>query len=174
MKFEEFGLNEQLLEAIHYMNYTEATEIQSKAIPIILQNKDVIGCAQTGTGKTAAFILPILNNIAKENTKGINTLVLVPTRELAIQVGKVLKLFSKNNPLNILVSYGGGALKEQKELLNDTDILVGTVGRISDYVEQDLFELGRIKTLVLDEVDSMMQKHFQDELNYILKTTPKK
>ena len=112
MKFNEFGLNDKLLEAIGYMNFEKATEIQEKAIPLIMEGKDLIGCAQTGTGKTAAFVLPTLHQIAEESHSGIHTLVLVPTRELAIQIDQQIQGLAYFTNTESLAVYGGGRSEE--------------------------------------------------------------
>lgn len=178
MKFEEFGLNEQLLEAIHYMNYTEATEIQSKAIPIILQNKDVIGCAQTGTGKTAAFILPILHNIAQENTSGINTLVLVPTRELAVQIDQQIQGMSWFTNVNSFAVYGGGSgvewEKERRALSQGADIVIATPGRLQAHMANGYVDFSTLRHLILDEADRMLDIGFYDDIKNIIKQIPEK
>ena len=178
MKFEEFGLNENLLEAIHYMNFTEATEIQSKAIPIILKNKDVIGCAQTGTGKTAAFILPILNNISQEQSKGINTLILVPTRELAVQIDQQIQGMSWFTNVNSFAVYGGGTgvewEKERRALSKGADIVIATPGRLQAHMANGYVNFSTLKHLILDEADRMLDIGFYDDITNIIKDLPKK
>ncbi len=178
MKFEEFGLNEKLLEAIHYMNYTDATEIQSKAIPIILENKDVIGCAQTGTGKTAAFILPILNHIARENTSGINTLVLVPTRELAVQIDQQIQGMSWFTNVNSFAVYGGGSgvewEKERRALSQGADIVIATPGRLQAHMANGYVDFSTLRHLILDEADRMLDIGFYDDIKNIISQLPKK
>lgn len=178
MKFEDFGLNENLLEAIHYMNYTEATEIQSKAIPVILDNKDVIGCAQTGTGKTAAFILPILNNIARENTSGINTLVLVPTRELAVQIDQQIQGMSWFTNVNSFAVYGGGSgvewEKERRALSQGADIVIATPGRLQAHMANGYVDFSTLRHLILDEADRMLDIGFYDDIKNIISQIPAK
>lgn len=177
MKFEEFGLNDNLLEAIHYMNFTEATEIQSKAIPVILQKKDVIGCAQTGTGKTAAFILPILHHIANENTKGINTLVLVPTRELAIQIDQQIQGMSWFTNVNSFAVYGGGSgvdwEKERRALAQGAEIVIATPGRLQAHMANGYVDFSNLHHLILDEADRMLDIGFYDDIMNIIKDIPK-
>lgn len=178
MKFEDFGLNDNLLEAIHYMNFSEATEIQSKAIPVILEGKDVIGCAQTGTGKTAAFILPTLHHIAKENTKGINTLVLVPTRELAIQIDQQIQGMSWFTNVNSFAVYGGGTgvdwEKEHRALSKGADIIIATPGRLQAHMANGYVDFSGLHHLILDEADRMLDIGFYDDIMNIIKELPKK
>ena len=178
MKFEEFGLNDNLLEAIHYMNFTEATEIQTKAIPVILEKKDVIGCAQTGTGKTAAFILPTLHHIALENTKGINTLVLVPTRELAIQIDQQIQGMSWFTNVNSFAVYGGGSgvewEKERRALSQGAEIVIATPGRLQAHMANGYVDFSNLHHLILDEADRMLDIGFYDDIMNIIKELPKK
>lgn len=170
--FAKLGICREIQEVIKEEGFDNPTIIQNKAIPQVFSNRDIIATAKTGSGKTLVYATRIIQNCFRG--EGVQAVVIVPTRELAIQVGDVLKKFSKHKELNIMISYGKGSLKAQKEQLLDTDIIVSTTGRLSDYVEQDLFQLGRIKFLVIDEVDSLMQKQFQLELDYIVKEMPKK
>ena len=178
MKFTEFGLNDSLLEAIDYMNFTEATEIQQKAIPIILKREDVIGCAQTGTGKTAAFILPTLHHISEERTKGINTLVLVPTRELAIQIDQQIQGMSWFTNVNSFAVYGGGTgvdwEKERRALSKGADIVIATPGRIQAHMANGYVDFSNLRHLILDEADRMLDIGFYDDIMNIIKELPKK
>ncbi|MDZ7848989.1 MAG: DEAD/DEAH box helicase [Owenweeksia sp.] len=178
MKFDEFGLNDQLLEAIHYMNFEEATKIQEQAIPIIMQNNDVIGCAQTGTGKTAAFILPTLHKIAQENTKGINTLVLVPTRELAMQIDQQIQGMAWFTNTSSFAVYGGGSgvewEKERRALSKGADIVIATPGRLQAHMANGYVDFSALRHLILDEADRMLDIGFYDDIMRIIKELPKK
>jgi len=170
--FIKLGIEGSILQVIEEQGFETPTKIQNKAIPQIYAGKNIIATAATGSGKTLVYATRVIQNCRPGY--GLQALILVPTRELAKQVGEQLKLYSKYKPLNIMVSFGGGNIKTQKEELSKVDILVGTPGRISDYIEQGLFLLGYIKTLVLDEVDSMIRNEFQADIKYILDTTPKK
>ena len=130
MKFTDFGLNDALLDALYYMNFEDATEIQDKAIPLILEGKDVIGCAQTGTGKTAAFVLPILNHISESTVGGVQTLILCPTRELAIQIDHQIQGLAYFAQATCHAVYGGGDGvawdQEAVALKGGADIIIAT------------------------------------------------
>ena len=134
MLFTEFGLNEQLIEAISYMGFEKATPIQDKAIPEILEGNDLIGCAQTGTGKTAAFILPILNELVEKGRSGTSTLIIVPTRELALQIDQQINGFAYFSDISSIPIYGGGDgvdwEQERKSLTGGADIIVATPGKM--------------------------------------------
>jgi ATP-dependent RNA helicase RhlE len=139
MKFTELNLNEQLLEAISHMGFVTATPIQQFAIPKILENKDLIACAQTGTGKTAAFILPILNKLTGKEDCSINTLIIVPTRELAIQIDESFKTYGKYTNLKSLVIFGGvNQVPQVNELKMGIDVLIATPGRLLDLHKQGI------------------------------------
>ncbi len=170
--FAYLEIDGEILNVIERLGFIEPTKIQKKAIPYIFAGKDVVVTAATGSGKTLPYIIQLVKKCVKGD--GLQGLVLVPTRELARQVGDLLKVFAEHKKLNIMVSYGGGSIKEQISNPKEVDILVGTPGRISDYVEQEIFQLGHLKIVVLDEVDSMVQKQFLKEISYILETTPKK
>lgn len=178
MKFTELNLDEQVLEAIHYMGFDTATPIQELAIPIILDNKDLIACAQTGTGKTGAFVLPILNKlVGKEDTK-INTLILVPTRELAIQIEQQIQGLAYFVSVGSMAIYGGGGGKEwqiQKEALtNGLDIIVSTPGKLISHLKMGYVDFSHVKHLVLDEADRMLDMGFIDDLQTIFSHLPAK
>ncbi len=177
MKFTEFGLNDALLEAIGYMNFEEATAIQEKAIPVIMKNSDVIGCAQTGTGKTAAFILPILHKIAEEKIKGTNTLVLVPTRELAMQIDQQVQGLAYFTHTECFAVYGGGDgvswENERKALSNGADIIIATPGRLLSHISNGYVDFSQVKHLILDEADRMLDIGFYDDIIRIIKELPK-
>ena len=177
MKFTELNLNEQLLEAISHMGFVTATPIQQFAIPKILENKDLIACAQTGTGKTAAFILPILNKLTGKEDCSINTLIIVPTRELAIQIDQEIQGLSYFVSVGSKAIYGGGDGKswdEQKEALKDgTDIIVATPGKLLSHIAQGYVDFSKVQHLVLDEADKMLDMGFSDDLLSIISNLPK-
>ena len=177
LRFSEFGLNDQLLEAISFMGFKDATPIQDKAIPQILNNRDLIAFAQTGTGKTAAFVLPILHKISKAQSNNINTLIIVPTRELAIQIDQQIQGFSYFIGVNSIAIYGGGDGKgwdiESKALKKQTDIVVATPGKLISHLNIGNVNLENLKHLVLDEADRMLDMGFYDDIMRIISYLPK-
>jgi superfamily II DNA/RNA helicase len=176
MKFEDLKLNEQILEAISHMGFVEATPIQEKAIPNILDNKDLIACAQTGTGKTAAFILPILHKLTGKEDTTIDTLIIVPTRELAIQIEQEIQGLSYFVSVGSKAIYGGGDGKnwdDQKDALkNGTDIIVATPGKLLSHINQGYVDFSKVKHLVLDEADKMLDMGFALDLDTIINKLP--
>ena len=178
MKFEELELEDQLLEAISWMGFEQATPIQEQAIPIILKNKDLLACAQTGTGKTAAFVLPILNKLVGTNDNKINTLIICPTRELAIQIEQQIQGISYFVSVGSQTVYGGGDGKdwdEQKNALkNGTNIIVATPGKLLSHLKLGYVDFSHVKHLVLDEADRMLDMGFIDDLKKIISYLPKK
>ncbi len=178
MKFNEFGLNDKLLEAIGYMNFEKATEIQEKAIPLIMEGKDLIGCAQTGTGKTAAFVLPTLHQIAEESHSGIHTLVLVPTRELAIQIDQQIQGLAYFTNTESLAVYGGGDgvswEQERRALSQGADIIIATPGRLISHLNNGYVKFETVQHLILDEADRMLDIGFYDDILKIIGYLPKK
>jgi ATP-dependent RNA helicase RhlE len=173
--FEEFNFNRQILNAIADAGYTEATPIQEKAIPPIINGQDVMGIAQTGTGKTAAYVLPILRklNYAQGNTA--RALILAPTRELAIQIEENIKSFAVNTDLRTVILYGGLGPKTQIESLNKgTDIIVASPGRFLDLYIAGHINTKTLQVLVLDEADKMMDMGFMPQINRILEVVPRK
>lgn len=170
--FVKLGIEGSILQVIEEQGFESPTKIQNKAIPEVFAGKNIIATAATGSGKTLVYATRVIQNCRPGY--GLQAIIMVPTRELAKQVGEQLKLYSTYKPLNIMTTYGGGNVKTQKEELKTVDILVGTPGRISDFLEQGLFLLGYVKTLVLDEVDSMIRNEFQADIKYIIETTPKK
>ncbi len=169
-KFEELNITPELLRAIKEMGYEEATPIQEQTIPLIKAGKDVIGQSGTGSGKTAAFGLPMLEKI--ERGKGIQALILVPTRELAEQVSKELIKFSKYSLRHILPVYGGVGIERQINELRRAEIVVGTPGRILDHIERRTIDFSKIKILILDEADKMFEMGFSDDVRDIIRQTP--
>lgn len=177
MKFTDLHLNEQLLDAIDHMGFVNATPIQQLAIPKILDEKDLIACAQTGTGKTAAFILPILNKLTGKEDTSIDTLIIVPTRELAVQIEQEIQGLSYFVSVGSKAIYGGGSGKdwdEQKDALKEgTDIIVATPGKLLSHIAQGYVDFSKVKHLVLDEADKMLDMGFSDDLISIISNLPK-
>ncbi|MDR2844509.1 MAG: DEAD/DEAH box helicase [Puniceicoccales bacterium] len=171
--FSELGLSEPLLRALESCGYTEPTPIQTEAIPLILQGRDIIGAAQTGTGKTAAFALPTLQRLDKHG-ESPRCLVLVPTRELAIQVDENFKRYGQHADLRITLLYGGVSYKTQvHELQCGADIIVATPGRLLDLWGQRHVRLDKIQVLILDEVDRMLDMGFIEDVSRIINLCPK-
>jgi len=178
MSFKSLGLPTSLLDALKSKNYQKPFPIQTEAIPAVLNKKDVLGIAKTGSGKTASYVLPILMNLQKETLKKrrhINVLVLVPTRELAVQVNDVFKLFEESFPQKIktLAVFGGASINSQMVALKYVNILVATPGRLLDLIEKNAVNLSGVKTLVLDEADKMLNAGFKKEMNQIFDLLPK-
>ena len=175
-KFTHFGLNETLLDALSYMNFEEATEIQEKAIPTILEGKDLIGCAQTGTGKTAAFVLPTLNQVAEEQSDGVQVLILCPTRELAVQIEQQIQGIAYFTNASCYAVYGGGDgvswEGEADALKGGADIIVATPGRLLAHIARGYVKFDTVKHLILDEADRMLDIGFYDDIIKIIKTLP--
>lgn len=173
--FEEFRFNKQLLEAIRDNGFTEPTPIQEKAIPPILAGQDVMGVAQTGTGKTAAYVLPLLMKLRYARENEPRAVILAPTRELAIQIAEVVALLARYTDLRYTVIYGGIGPKTQKETIaKGLDLLIATPGRFLDlYLSGDLI-LKNIQVLVLDEADKMMDMGFIRSIHKILEVVPRK
>jgi superfamily II DNA/RNA helicase len=178
MNFTEFNLHDKLLEAISYMGIVTATPIQEKAIPAIMKGNDLIACAQTGTGKTAAFLLPVLDKFVDKKMKGINTLIIVPTRELAIQIDQQIQGFSYFIPANSQAVYGGGTGQvwdsERNALEGNTDIIVTTPGRLIAHLNLGYVKFDSIEYLILDEADKMLDMGFLDDLQKIVSYLPVK
>ncbi|EHQ28362.1 DEAD/DEAH box helicase [Mucilaginibacter paludis] len=180
MSFENLKLIEPILKALKHEGYTNPTPIQEQSIPIILERKDLLGCAQTGTGKTAAFAIPILQILYQEKVqnrdhKGIKTLILTPTRELAIQIDESFAAYGKHTGLKHLVIFGGVSQHHQVEALKrGVDILVATPGRLLDLVQQKFVHLESLKILVLDEADRMLDMGFVNDVKKIIAKIPVK
>ena len=179
MTFKELGLNEPLLRALDAEGYTHATPIQEQSIPILLKKKDLLGCAQTGTGKTAAFTLPILQHLSKEvdpkQAKQIRALVVTPTRELALQINESIKAYGKYTALKSAVIFGGVKQGAQtRTLAQGIDILVATPGRLLDLMNQGFIKLDRIEYFVLDEADQMLDMGFIHDIKKLITRLPKK
>lgn len=166
--FDDFDVKEEIKKAIREMGFEEPSPVQEKAIPEILQSKDVIGQAQTGTGKTAAFGIPLINRITKETH--VQAMILTPTRELAIQVSGELQKLSKYLNIRTLPIYGGQSIGHQiKALKQGVQIVIGTPGRVQDHLRRKTLKLDRVKTVVLDEADEMLDMGFIEDIETILK-----
>jgi ATP-dependent RNA helicase RhlE len=176
MLFNQLGLSAELLRAIDTQGYQEATPIQQQAIPLVLEGKDILAGAQTGTGKTAGFAVPILQQL--QNTPGnrrtVRTLVLTPTRELAAQVGESFRDYGRYLPFRTAVIFGGVSINTQKSKLKQgVDIIVATPGRLLDHLQQKTIDLSNVEVLVLDEADRMLDMGFIRDIRKIFKFLPK-
>ena len=173
MRFDELDLSQPILKAVQKAGYETPSPIQERAIPPLLEGSDFIGVAQTGTGKTAAFALPLLSRM-DESVKGAQILVLAPTRELALQVAEAIEGFAENLPsLRVVAVYGGTGYGEQiREFKRGTQVVVGTPGRVMDHIEKGYLKLDSIQAVVLDEADEMLSMGFIDDIDWILDHTP--
>jgi len=175
--FDELELSPELLESVDYMGFRETTPIQEKAIPIILSGRDLIACAQTGTGKTAAFLLPVMNFIAEKRPVHTHTLILVPTRELAIQIDQQIQGLAYTLNITSIAVYGGGDGtgwdQERAALSKGADIIVATPGRLISHLNQGYVKFSQIEVLVLDEADRMLDVGFYDDIMKIISYLPK-
>jgi superfamily II DNA/RNA helicase len=178
MKFSEFDLHDDILDALYDMAFDEATEIQEKTIPIILEGHDLIACAQTGTGKTAAFMLPVIEKISALPSGKTRALVIVPTRELAIQTEQQIQGFSYYAGTTSCSLYGGGDGKEweaqRKALESGVDIIVATPGKLISFIDNDIARLGDVEHVILDEADRMLDIGFYDDIIRIFSHLPEK
>src|SRR5665647_691152 len=179
MPFSSFGLSTALLKVLVTQNYMQPYPIQKEAIPAILSRKDVLGIAQTGSGKTASYVLPILTNLQGQSilkNRHVQVLVLVPTRELAVQVREVFITFGSWLPERIktLAVFGGVSINPQMIGLQGAHVLVATPGRLLELVDSNAVHLSEIDTLVLDEADKMLNLGFQEEMNRIFALLPQK
>lgn len=177
MLFTDLKLIQPILESLEKEGYKNPTPIQEKSIPVALDGKDLLGTAQTGTGKTAAFAIPILQNLylKKDKTKGIKALILTPTRELAIQIDESFRAYGENLNLKSLVIFGGvkqGA--QEQELKKGVDILVATPGRLLDFISQGVISLKSLEIFVLDEADRMLDMGFVNDVKRVVKLLPEK
>jgi ATP-dependent RNA helicase RhlE len=177
MSFTSLGLSVALLKAVADQHFTAPTPIQQAVIPAILSKKDVLGIAKTGSGKTAGYVLPILTQLQQQpltKNRHVNVLVLVPTRELAVQVKDVFQLFSKSlaHPIKTIAVFGGVSINPQMMGMQGVHVLIATPGRLLELVENNAVHLSEIDTLVLDEADKMLNVGFQEEMNRILALLP--
>ena len=173
ISFDEMSLAEPILQAVRKAGYETPSPIQEHAIPPLLEGKDLLGVAQTGTGKTAAFSLPLLSRI-DDSIKGAQILVLAPTRELALQVAEAMEGFAENLPnLRVVAVYGGTGYGEQiREFKRGAQVVVGTPGRVMDHIDKGYLKLNNLQALVLDEADEMLSMGFIDDIEWILEHTP--
>ncbi len=169
--FKELGLSEEIVKTLTEIGYVEPTAIQAETIPLVLQGHDVIGLAQTGTGKTAAFGLPTIEKIDPE--AGLQALIIAPTRELAMQNQEEIFRFGKSKHLKVRIVYGGSSIERQiRDLKAGAQIVVGTPGRIVDLMKRKALRLETVKTLILDEADNMLDMGFLPDIEYIIGSTP--
>ncbi|MEY1639785.1 DEAD/DEAH box helicase [Tenuifilum sp. 4138str] len=179
MSFSRFNLNPAVLEGIEAMGYTKPTPIQEQAIPVILEGRDLLACAQTGTGKTAAFMLPILSLLSAEehDASSVNTLVIVPTRELAMQIDQQVEGFSYFAPVSSIAVYGGNDGsnwdRQRQALEHGAEIIVATPGRLMQHIQMGYVNLKGVQHLVLDEADRMLDMGFYDDIMAIIAYLPK-
>jgi len=173
LKFSDLGLSQDILKTLTDIGYETPSPIQEKAIPVLLKGGDILGMAQTGTGKTAAFALPVLSNIDMSK-KDPQVLVLAPTRELALQVAEAFQTFSRNiKGLHVLPIYGGAEYSTQiRALKRGVQVVVGTPGRVMDHIKKGTLKLGHLTTMILDEADEMLRMGFIDDVEWVLKHTP--
>jgi ATP-dependent RNA helicase RhlE len=179
MSFDTLGLSAELLRAVREQGYTEPTPIQSKAIPVILQGLDIMAAAQTGTGKTAGFTLPLLQRLGARqvdsSSRAIRALVLTPTRELAAQVAASIETYGRYLPFRSAVIFGGVKINPQiARLRRGVDVLVATPGRLLDHASQKTIDLSRVEILVLDEADRMLDMGFMPDIRRIMALLPEK
>lgn len=178
MKFNELNLNPDVIEAISHMGFEKATPVQEMAIPKILDGSDLIACAQTGTGKTAAFILPTLDQISREHQNETSVLVIVPTRELAVQIDQQIQGFAYFTPVSSLAVYGGGDgqdwVQQKKALSMGADIIVATPGKLISHLANGYVKFDKLKHLILDEADRMLDMGFNDDIMKIISYLPVK
>lgn len=178
MRFDELALEEAVLQGLDSMNFQETTPIQEQTIPVILEGNDIIACAQTGTGKTAAYILPVLNRLSKEehSEDKIKVIIMAPTRELAQQIDMQFEGFSYFVPVSTLAIYGGGdgAIWDQqkKGLLDGADVVIATPGRLITHTDMYDIDLSHVKYFILDEADRMLDMGFYDDIMKIVKQLP--
>jgi ATP-dependent RNA helicase RhlE len=177
LTFQDFNFEPELIEGLLSMNFKQPTPIQERAIPIILNSHDIIACAQTGTGKTAAYLLPLINKMIKRKCETINTLIIVPTRELAIQIDEAIQGFTYFSPVNALAIYGGndGAAyqQEKKALVNGANIIIATPGRLISHLNMGYVKFNHLEHLVLDEADRMLDMGFNEDISKIISYLPK-
>lgn len=180
MRFDELDLDDDVLDGIDAMNFVEMTPVQEQTIPIILEGRDIIGCAQTGTGKTAAYTLPLLSRLVREGNPDniIRSVIMVPTRELAQQIDMQLEGFSYYLPLSHTVVYGGGDGagwdQQKKGLLMGADVVIATPGRLLSHIANSGIDLSQVDYFILDEADRMLDMGFLDDIMQIAKHMPEK
>ncbi len=177
LKFKDFNLSPQINQSIDAMGFEDATPIQELAIPNIIENKDIIACAQTGTGKTAAYLLPVLHKLSLDNNNSINTLIIVPTRELALQIDQQLQGFSYFVDISSVAIYGGGDADnwttQKQAIVRGANIIIATPGRLLSHLSFGYGDFSRLKHFILDEADRMLDMGFYDDIMKINSFTPK-
>ncbi len=171
MSFKELEVRQDIVDALKDMGITKPTQIQQKTIQMVKQGKDVIGMSKTGSGKTAAFGVPILEMISPK--AGVQTLIIAPTRELVVQIAREMRKFGKNMRVSIATVYGGVAIDPQIERIAHSEVIVGTPGRLLDHLERRTLDLSKIRTFVLDEADKLVEMGFIEDIERILGHTPK-
>ena len=178
MDFKDFNFNPDLYEGLSAMGFRNATPIQEQAIPLILADKDLIACAQTGTGKTGAYLLPVMNKISLQENRHNNTLILAPTRELAQQIDLQVEALSYFTNISSLTVYGGGdgiAYEQQKRSMREgVDLIIATPGRLISHLSSGLLKLDQLQHLILDEADRMLDMGFYDDIMKIISFLPEK
>lgn len=176
MKFTEFNFCDQLLEGLDAMRFDKATPVQSQTIPIIMEGNDLIACAQTGTGKTAAYLLPVIHKLVTTQHEGINTIILVPTRELALQIDQQMEGFGYFMPVSSTPIYGGNDSPEwdrqKNSLIQGADIVIATPGRMIQHIVMGYVDLSKVQHLILDEADRMLDMGFHDDIMQVVKLLP--
>lgn len=176
LSFRHFGFDQSIQDGLDSIGFETPTPIQEKIIPLIMQGKDVIGCAQTGTGKTAAYLLPVLHRVITNPVKGINTMIIAPTRELALQIAQQLEGFSYFMNISSLAIYGGtdGIEWEQQKraLTQGVDIVVATPGKLISFLNMDIVPVSNLQHLILDEADRMLDMGFFDDIMRIISYLP--
>src|SRR5690554_6950025 len=178
MKFTAFNFGEEILQGLESMRFETATEVQAKAIPIIQKGEDVIAVAQTGTGKTAAFLLPILDKILKNNSNELSALIIAPTRELAMQIDQQMEGFSYFTGTSSIAIYGGGSGSsfehEKTALIEGANVIIATPGRLLSHLNLNYVKIDHLEHFVLDEADRMLDMGFADDIKKIAEYLPKK
>ncbi len=176
--FDDLGFEYEVLDGLDAMGFTTPTPVQALAIPPVMNGKDIIACAQTGTGKTAAYLLPVINKITKDGSKGVNTIIVAPTRELAVQIDQQVEGFSYFVSVSSAPIYGGGdagAWERQKQaLVKGADIIIATPGRLIAHLNLGYAKLDAVQHLILDEADRMLDMGFHDDIMKIISYLPKK
>ena len=179
MRFDELDLEDEILDGLYDMNFHEMTPVQEKTIPVILEGRDIIGCAQTGTGKTAAYTLPLLNRLLIEGNEDnvVKALIIVPTRELAQQIDQQFQGFSYYLPVSTTVVYGGGDGKgwdiQKRGMLMGSDVVIATPGRMISHLQNSGIDLSHVECLILDEADRMLDMGFSDDILKIISYLPR-
>lgn len=176
MYFSEFGFDDELMDSLDSMHFNEATPVQEQAIPVIMEGKDLIACAQTGTGKTAAYLLPVINDILYTEGGNIDTVILVPTRELALQIDQQMEGFGYFVPVTSTAIYGGndsGEWGRQRKAIEDgADIVIATPGRLLQHIAMGYVDFSKVRHLILDEADRMLDMGFCDDIMQVVKLLP--